>query len=127
MKKRIKILKYISFILFALWFIPTSIGMYYIVGRSYNSAEGVAHILGLALGTFCAPLVAIGFTIIFWTSYKLKYPNEELLENIFRKIVASLLVLFISSLFIDGYSMLIFFMITTIVLFIRNYEKSIII
>ena len=81
--------------------------------------------IGFVIGTIAGLGIRIGFTLLFWYSYNIRYPNEDYDENLTKKIVASCIFLLISSSIIVRDGMLLVFIICTLTITIMRYKGQI--
>ena len=80
--------------------------------------------IGFVIGTIAGLGIRIGFTLLFWYSYNIRYPNEDYDENLTKKIVASCIFLLISSSIIVRDGMLLVFIICTLTIAIIQYKRQ---
>lgn len=79
-----------------------------------------ASVFGMLLGL----IARVGLTLLFWCSYNIKYPNEKFNERIGKKIIAYFLFMIAIVGFSLNNGMLLIFIICTLLLAIREQEKS---
>ena len=80
--------------------------------------------IGFVIGTIAGLGIRIGFTLLFWYSYNIRYPNEDYDENLTKKIVASCIFLLISSSIIVRDGMLLVFIICSLTIIIIQYKRQ---
>lgn len=102
----------------------TMISNFIVFYQRYSDSQNLALILFVSiLGTLLGLIVRIGLTLMFWYTYKIKYPDEKYNQRIGKKIVASFLFLSITSVVYLSAGMPLIFIICTLVMIIREQKK----
>ncbi|MBU5677758.1 hypothetical protein KQI88_15165 [Alkaliphilus sp. MSJ-5] len=88
-----------------------------------GSEDSLIGLFAILLGTVLGVIARVGLTLLFWSSYNIKYPNEKFNEKIGKKIIAYFL--FMTALI--GLSLsrgtLLIFIICTLLIALKEQKK----
>lgn len=125
-RDKIKILKLVCYLFGFFWIYNAMTGFYsfYITELQMCDKEiFLIKIAAFVIGVILSLVTSGGFTILFWYSYRLKYMDERICDNIAKKIIT---FLFSTGVFkaAFGFSIFILSLFFTIIVLIRYLEKE---
>ena len=120
MKFIVNQIKYII-IAYGLWLL-------YLLYGTLNAAHlryvgNVGKILAFIGGVILGRIIEVAIALLFWKVYSLKYKEERVLENVYRKAIAVGL-LYLSLMGLGGFQFGPLFLFVTLLLAIRKFKKE---
>lgn len=125
-RDKIKILKFVCYLFGFFWIYNVMTGFYNFYTtelQMYDKEIFLIKILAFVVGIILSLIASGGFMTIFWYSYRLKYKDEKIFDNIAKKIIA---FLFSTGVFkaTFGFSIFVLSLFFTIIILIRYLEKE---